>query len=143
MRFLKDHLTFLKYLIAGGTAFLIHLLLLFTFTDIFKIHYLVSTTIALLIVFWISFFLQKYWTFADTSSDHFASQAVRYFLMHSISFVANAVLMYAFVSIFGIWYMLSQIFVSLGMAFVTFVINKRYIFKHAAVGMIRNAPSGE
>lgn len=132
MRSRLEKLTFLKYIIAGGIGGSVHLLLLFVFTDICKIHYLLSTTTALFIVFWISFFLQKHWTFRDKSSDKIGLQAGRYFIMHSLNFVANGALMYVFVSVFGIWYLFSQVLISLSIAVVTFVANKKYIFTQAA-----------
>lgn len=121
---------FAKYLIAGGIAGAVHLGLLYALTEFFHIHYLVSTTMALFVVFWISFYLQKRWTFENTSHGKTRIQMFHYFLMHSISFIMNAALMYAFVSLLGVWYMFSQVIVSLGLAVVTFVINKKYIFKH-------------
>jgi glycosyltransferase involved in cell wall biosynthesis len=122
------HLTFLKYLLAGGVAGIIHLCLLYVFTDILHIYYLISTSAALFIVFWISFFLQKYWTFVEKSSHRIKTQATHYFVMHTFNFVANGALMYLFVSILGVWYMLSQIVISLSIACVTFFINKKFIF---------------
>lgn len=125
-------MTFLKYLFSGGIAGLVHLLLLFLFTEILETHYLISTSVALFIVFWISFLLQKYWTFADRSSDRVGLQVVRYFLMHSVNFIANGVLMYLLVSMLGIWYMFSQVAVSLSIATVTFILNKKYIFRQSS-----------
>lgn len=121
-------ITFLKYLTAGGIGGLVHLSLLFLFTDIFSIHYLISTALALFIVFWLSFFMQKYWTFIEKSKERFWRQSVHYFAMHSIAFAGNIALMYLFVDIFGIWYMLSQVIVSLGISMVTFTVNKKVIF---------------
>lgn len=123
--------TFAKYLVAGAFAGAVHLLLLYAFTDLLAIHYLISTTLALFIVFWISFGLQKYWTFKEHSRERIGRQALQYFMMHSVNFAANAGLLYVFVEFVGLWYLFAQVVVSLSLALVTFLINRAYIFKAA------------
>ena len=132
---------FLRYLLAGGTAGVIHLLLLYLFTDILGIYYLFSTSLALFIVFWISFILQKYWAFGETSPHRFGRQAAYYFALHSMTFVSNGALMYLCVSVLGIWYIFSQVIVSLSIAVVTFFINKKYIFNQTKISGINSEDS--
>ena len=121
-------LLFVRYLIAGGIAGVTQLILLYAFTKLLHIHYLISTSVAFFIVFWISFFLQKLWTFAEKTRHRINKQVVYYFVMHSVNFFANGFLMYVFVSLLGIWYIVSQIIISLSIAGVTYFINKKYIF---------------
>ena len=49
----------IKYLIAGGTAASVDLSLLYFFTDILKIWYIISACLAFSVAFFVSFFLQK------------------------------------------------------------------------------------
>ena len=56
-----------RYLIAGGTAAFTNIALLFVFTDFLGIWYIASAIMAFILAFIVSFTLQKYWTFQDTT----------------------------------------------------------------------------
>lgn len=122
-------LTLFKYLFAGGSGALLNLLLLFFFTDVLGIYYLISTSLAFFILFVLSFFIHKYWTFREHSSHRMKRQMVMYFCLHAGNFITNGVLMYLLTSILGLWYMFSQFVVLLFIAAVTFSLNKKFIFK--------------
>jgi len=120
-----------KYMIAGGTAGLTDLFLLFILTDVVGVHYLLSSVLAFAVAFWLSFILQKFWTFRDDSMDKVAGQAGLYFLMQTVALGVNTLLMYTLVTILGLWYLIAQIVASLTIALVTYSLNKIYIFKKA------------
>lgn len=119
----------LRYLVSGGIAAAVDLGLLYVFTDFFLIHYLTSAIFAFLITFFISFTLQKFWTFQDSTTDRVHVQATIYFLVALINLVINTALMYLFVDIIGIWYMAAQFLASGLLAFESFFISRYVIFK--------------
>lgn len=128
----RKHEQIFRFLVAGGTAFAVNIIVLYIFTDMLGIYYLISTVWAFLISFGVSFLLQKFWTFHDGSRNTLHIQLPLYLGMQVMNLGLNAVLMYAFVEYFHLWYILSQVIIALALAFVSFFINKRYIFKTGA-----------
>ena len=125
----KKHQQVLRFLVAGGLAFAVNIVSLYALTDFLHIHYLVSTVLAFLIAFNVSFILQKFWTFRDHSKDNVHVQLQLYLGMQLINLGLNATLMYIFVEYLHIWYVLSQTIIALMLAVAAFLINKAYIFK--------------
>ena len=125
----KRHQQVLRFLVAGGLAFAVNIVSLYALTDFLHIHYLVSTVLAFLIAFNVSFILQKFWTFRDHSKDNVHVQLQLYLGMQLINLGLNATLMYIFVEYLHIWYVLSQTIIALILAVAAFLINKAYIFK--------------
>ncbi|MFA6295372.1 MAG: GtrA family protein [Candidatus Paceibacterota bacterium] len=118
-----------KYIISGGTAAATDIGFLFLFTSIFHIWYLFSAILAFLIAFGVSFTLQKFWTFDDHGTEGLKSQAFLYFIITSINLGINTLLMYIFVDVLHIHYLLAQIFAGAIVAFQSFFVYQKFVFK--------------
>jgi putative flippase GtrA len=127
------HIQFLKYLCAGTVAVGVNLSVLYVLTEYAHIYYLYSAVCSFLISFCVSFVLQKYWTFRDTTRERVHSQALLYLSVQVTNLALNTTLLYALVTYLHIWYMLSQAIVSLVLATGIFFINKFIIFKKTSV----------
>ena len=125
----KKYQQFGRFLIAGGFVFALNLGLLYAFTDILHIHYLISTVLAFVITFMASFLLQKIWTFEDRTHDRLHFQIPVFLGMQLANIILNTSLMYVFVEYLHLWYLLSQAIISFAIAVGIFFINKFYIFK--------------
>ena len=132
-RFVQKYGQFARFVIAGSCAFAVNLAALYFFTDIVGIYYLISTVLAFLVSFSISFTLQKLWTFQDSSRDHLHIQIPAYLGMQLTNVSLNAALMFVFVEYLHIWYLYSQAVISLCLAALIFFLNKKYIFKKREV----------
>jgi len=130
---LQKYGQFVRFVLAGAFAFTVNLVALYFFTDIIGIYYLISTVLAFLISFSVSFTLQKFWTFKDPSRDRLHIQLPLYLGMQLTNVTLNVALMYTFVEYLHIWYLFSQAFISLGLATVIFFINKKYIFRQREI----------
>ena len=129
----QKYAQFIRFCIAGGFAFSVNLTVLYILTDIFHIYYLISTVGAFLVAFSISFFLQKFWTFKDSSRDRLHIQLPLYLGMQVVSITLNASLMYTFVEYLHVWYLFAQAIIAPVLAIVIFFINRTYIFKKREV----------
>lgn len=134
MSLLKKHQCFVRFVIAGGTAAFVDLVLLYFFTDILGIWYLISACLAFSIAFFVSFFLQKFWAFKDNGKEHIHKQMALYFIIALANLIFNACLMYIFVDIVKIWYLLAQIFASGLIAIESYLIYKFFIFNQISNG---------
>jgi len=121
--------TVIKYLISGGSSAFVQLALLYILTDIFKIWYLFSAVIAFIVAFFMSFLLHKFWTFLDNDMDVMHKQLFSYFVLAMINLGLNTLLMYFFVDVVHIWYFGAQFITSGLIAFSSFYLYKKIIFK--------------
>ncbi|MFA6393965.1 MAG: glycosyltransferase [Patescibacteria group bacterium] len=117
-----------KFIISGGTAAFTDLGLLYVLTSLAGYWYLFSAILAFIAAFFVSFFLQKFWTFRDNDRKKMYSQMRRYFFVGLVNLGINTLGMYLVVDIFGIWYLLAQILVSIVIAAESFLIYKHAIF---------------
>lgn len=122
----------IKFLIAGGTAFVLHISLLYLFTEVFGVYYLLSNGMAFAISFGVSFSLQKFWTFKNNSMEHLHLQIPLYLGMQAGNIVVNSILLYGLVEYFHIWYVLAQGCITIVLAIGIYFLNKRFIFQDRA-----------
>jgi glycosyltransferase involved in cell wall biosynthesis len=125
----KHKKTLLKYLFSGGTAAFVDLLALYLLTSVWHVHYLLSAIIAFIIAFFVSFSLQKFWTFEDKTKDRIHIQAFSYLLAGLTTLIINTILVYLFVHFIHLHYILAQIIASAIIAVINFVIYRFFIFK--------------
>ncbi len=122
----------IKFLIAGGTAFVLHISILYLLTEIFGMYYIVSNFCAFLVAFCVSFLLQKFWTFRNNSLEHLHLQIPLYLGMQVANISLNTVLLYVLVEFLHIWYLLAQIGITIVLAVGIYFLNKRFIFQDRA-----------
>lgn len=125
---LLKHKQIFKYLIAGSIGTFVNLALLYFFTDILLIWYLLSAVLAFILSFFVSFFLQKFWTFSDRDKDKMYRQMAGFLLVALANLVLNTLLMYLLVDGLEIWYMLAQFIISAFIAVESYLIYKFLIF---------------
>lgn len=118
-----------KYIISGGTAAAVDIGFLVLFKEVFGWWYLTSAMLAFLLAFGVSFCLQKFWTFKDHSTDNMHVQLSVYLLIGLVNLLLNALLMYVFVDIIGIWYVAAQVLTGGLIALMSFFVYKKFIFK--------------
>lgn len=79
-----------KYIVSGGTAAVVNLGLVHILDSYTKIYYVITVNIAFLTAFGVSYSLQKYWTFRDTTRGPEAhKQAIKYFAVSVINLLLN------------------------------------------------------
>lgn len=128
-KFILEYKLYVKFLIAGGTSTLTDLILLFIFHSILKMNVIVAATFAYVIAFFVSFYLQKFWTFRENSTHKIRLQMAAYFMLGAINVGLNAVAMHFLVNVMHIWYLLAQIIISAVIAILNFLVYKYFIFK--------------
>lgn len=120
---------FVKYIIGGCTAAIVDLLLLYVFTDIFGLWVIYSATLAFLVAFFVSFYIQKFWTFRDNRKKGAYKQMAMYFGVGTVNLGINAGGMFVLVERFGVPYILAQIVIGSLIAVSSFIIYRFVIFR--------------
>jgi putative flippase GtrA len=118
---------FITYAVVGGCCTLANLSVLWLLTSVLGLHYLLSTMIAFLTLTPVGFWLQKLVTFR-TPRAAAAVEWPRYFATMGSSFAANLALMYALVSLLGLWYLAASLVVTVLLLATNFLVNDRWSF---------------
>ena len=132
----------IKYIISGGTAALVDLSLLYVFTDLFGIWYITSASLAFLVAYFVSFSLQKFWTFRDNGREKIYRQMFLYFIVGVVNLLLNAGGMYLLVDKFGVMYILAQIIMGALLGFSSFLIYRFIIFEKKKIEAKREKEGG-
>jgi putative flippase GtrA len=119
----------IRYIIAGGVSAVTDLGLLYLLYHYFGIHYLLAAVLAFIVSFLISFVLQKFWTFRS-HEEKAHKQLIVYLFTSLLALGLNTLLMYIFVDHFHIHVIISQIVVGILVAFCTFSVSRKFVFKH-------------
>ncbi len=121
---------FFKYLAVGGFCAFQNIVLLYFFTTILKINYLISTMILMATVNSLGFYLNRKFTFKKKGNNNmFLRELFKYHCAMSIASLIILISMYFLVEICKIWYLYANIAVTVGITFFNFFIHKKWTFK--------------
>lgn len=126
---IEKYKVLIKYIISGGTAAVVDLTALYFFTSFCGIWYLASSSLAFLLAYFVSFSLQKFWTFRDNGREKIRKQMYLYFVVGVGNLLLNAAGMYLLVDELGVMYLLAQVMVGATLGFSSFVIYRFVIFE--------------
>jgi glycosyltransferase involved in cell wall biosynthesis/putative flippase GtrA len=93
-----------------------------------------SSSFAFLIAYFVSFSLQKFWTFRDNGRGKIRQQMSLYFIVGVINLLLNGSGMYLLVDKLGVMYLLAQIIMGAILGFSSFVIYRFVIFEKRKIG---------
>lgn len=125
----------IKFLFAGGLATLVNFSVLYFLVDICYLWYLLSSGLAFLFSFFVSFFLQKFWTFRDNQRDVIYRQMSMYLFVAIFGLSSNLFFMYILVDVFYWWYMFAQFVISACLAICNYYIYNFFIFNQKDRGI--------
>ena len=122
--------SFVKFFIAGCFAGGSDLVFLFVFHGLFHLNIVVSTSLAFILAFVVSFTLQKFWTFRNYSQNRVFRQLAVYLANSFLGLSLNGYFMHLLVNKFGLWYILAQIIVNLTLAVWNYIVYKFIVFRN-------------
>ncbi len=122
-----------RFIVAGSSGAATDLLILFILVDVVHLWYLASAVIAFIVSWFVSFGMQKFWTFQDKdhSAEVLKSQAALFLAVALGNLGLNTALMYVFVDILNLWYLLAQVAAALLIAVESFFVYKLFVFPGA------------
>ena len=118
---------FLKYILIGLLGTGLDFLLLYSLVKYLHLFYLLAAFISIAIVLWISFSLNKYWTFKD-GRKKYLRQFIKFVLAHALGNGINLMILVFLVEVFGLWYILAKICATAISAIFNFFITKELVF---------------
>jgi putative flippase GtrA len=100
---------FFRYIFVGGIAFIVDFSLLFIFTDIFNIYYLISAALAFLIGTIVNYILSIYWVFDKRSLKNKSFEFGIFALIGFIGLGLNELIIWFFTEQIHFHYLVSKI----------------------------------
>jgi putative flippase GtrA len=126
---LRQH-KIIRYLISGGTAAATNLFIFSISHLYFGLWYISASAAAFIVSFFVSFTLQKFWTFGDNSLDVVEHQVAKYLLVALLNLGANTLILYALVEHLRLHALLGQI-ITIGVVAVwSYFIYQHLIFRN-------------
>lgn len=116
-----------RYLVTGFTSAAIEFSLLFIFKDIAGLSVIVSNSIALAIVFWFNFLMNRLWSFK--SKMKLNRQLPMYLVLFVINIGASDLIMYLLTDKLQMQYLLAKVFAIGAVVSWNFVIYRKVIYK--------------
>ena len=116
-----------RYLITGFSSAAIELSLLYIFRDIVKLSVIGANSIALTIVFWFNFLMNRHWSFKSKSS--LKRQLMMYAVLFVFNLGASDLIMYVLVMLLGIQYLLAKVIAIGAVVTWNFILYKKVIYK--------------
>ncbi len=117
----------LRYLITGFCSAAIEFSLLFLLKELIGLSVIASNSIALSIVFWFNFLVNRFWSFK--SRMKLGKQLGMYLLLFLFNLGASDLIMYLLTERLSIQYLLAKIFAVGAVVCWNFVIYKNVIYK--------------
>lgn len=117
-----------KYVVAGGSSAGANLGTLYLLTEYAHVHYLQSAVLSFVIAFFISFLLQKFWTFQDSRKEVMRRQMIWFLGLSLANLLINTLLIYILVEYISLWYIAAAVVSGALLAVSNFFIYKYVIF---------------
>lgn len=129
LNLLHKNKTYIKFGISGTTATLVDLILLYVLHGVLGAGLILSSSLAFVAAFLVSFYLQKFWTFRNANTEKIPKQLLIYLFVGTTNLVLNALLVHTAVRRFHIYYLLAQLMSTILLSIWSFLMNKFVIFE--------------
>jgi putative flippase GtrA len=117
-----------RYILSGGTGAVVNIGTVFLLTHYLGLWYLASSICAFLFSLFVSFYLQRTWTFKQTMPHTMTRQIMLYLAVSLFNLALNTGIVYVCVEYLGLWYVFAQIFAGAIVAITSFFFYKNIIF---------------
>ena len=122
-----------RYLFSGGSAVAVDLIILYVLKHYFHLWYLPSAVIAFIVAIYVSFMMQKFFTFNDYKKEGTGKQMLYYLTLQITNLCLNTLFMYIGVDFLHVQYLVSQMIISGVMAISNFFIYRHLVFSTDSV----------
>lgn len=124
----EEEIRFLKYLAIGLLSFGFDIFLMWTFMDLFGVHYIIGASVAFILATIFNYSLNRVWSFRGTKTKPLGSYML-FLTIATLNLVVIAGLLYVFVEFFHIPALISRIIAGLILFVSNFILNSVFVFK--------------
>ena len=117
-----------RYLFTGGTAFLIDFGLLYFFTDVVGLYYLLSSIISFTAGTLITYFFSIFWVFNQRKLNSKIQEFIVFAIISVVGLLLTSFFLWLFTDVLHQHYLISKIIASIIVFFWNFVAKKSVLF---------------
>lgn len=121
-----------RYIISGGTAASVNLLLLYLFATVIGVWYASAAALAYTLSIGVSFSLQKFWTFGDEGTNNLVQQLGLYTLVQLTNLAVYTSGVYVLVTYFYLWYLVAAFIMLILLACSSFFIFRKLLVSNTS-----------
>ena len=118
----------LRFIVSGGAGAVVNLTVLFVLVHYLGMYPVLASGGSFIAAFFVSFTLQKLWTYRNFDRENAGGQMIIYFVIQLINLGINTALMYFFVEFTTLHYLVAQIVTSGVIAVESFFLYKHMVF---------------
>ncbi len=118
-----------RYLISGGTAFVVDFSILWLLTEVAHMHYLFSSIIANVVGLVITYLFSIYWVFDTRTLDNRVAEFTIFAAIAGFGTLLTTLSMWFITECIGVPYLLSKVITTLFIAVLNFILKKQILFK--------------
>jgi putative flippase GtrA len=115
-----------RYVVSGGTAVLVHMLLLFGMVEFLGVQKVFASAVGFAVGSLVNYLLQYHFVFRATCSHFHAS--FKYIVVTSAMLGVNSMLFWLLINTFSLWYMLAQAMTISIIFALNFLLNRSFTF---------------
>ena len=119
----------LKFGLVGGTAFLIDYSILYLFTDVFKMYYLISSIVSFSVSTIFNYIASTIWVFDVDKNASKIKNLIVFIILSVIGLSINQLIMMLGVEMFNIHYMIVKLFATILVMIFNFITRKLFLEK--------------
>ena len=123
----KSKKQFIRYIIIGFSSFILEYLLFFTLFKLIGINELVSSPIAIAVVFWFNYLMNRYWSFK--SKGKLGRQLILYLLLFAFNTLISNLFIYGGTNLLQLSPLISKVMIMGLIVLWNFVIYKKIIYR--------------
>lgn len=121
------YIQFFRYLFVGGFAFLVDFSLLYIFSDICGIYYLISAMLSFIISLIVNYLISTYWVFNKNQMENKLVEFGIFSLIGVIGLIFTEIILYLCTDVIGLYYLISKIIATAIVMFWNFLA-RRFLF---------------
>lgn len=118
---------FFRYLFVGGFAFIVDFTLLYVFSDICGIYYLISAMLSFIISLIVNYLISTYWVFNKNQMENKVMEFGIFSLIGVIGLIFTEIILYLCTDIIGLYYLISKI-IATGIVMFWNFLARRFLF---------------
>ncbi len=116
-----------RFVIVGGTAFLLDYAILYSLTEFVGINYLLSGMMSFSVSVIYNYILSKTWVFDTKENNRKITEFILFVILSVIGLGINQIIMYIGVQYFNAYYMLVKIFATFIVMIYNFITRKLFL----------------
>ena len=110
-----------RYIVVGGTSFVVDFFFLWFFSDVCGIYYLVSGVLSFIISVLVNYIMSTKWVFNQDNIENKVLEFNLFLAISELGLVFTEILLWLFTDVIGLYYLISKVIAAIIVMFWNFI----------------------